>query len=89
MGGFEVKEKRIEKWKDANGNEREHTIIITREVPPDTTAIIYWLNNRKPQQWRNRREYEKSGADDPLMELFRRMDADARNVQPKTERVSS
>ena len=53
-GGFEVKEKRIEKWKDADGVEREHTVIITREVPPDTTALIYWLKNRRPDKWRDK-----------------------------------
>jgi len=55
-GGFEVKEKRIEKWKDADGVEREHTVIITREVPPDTTAQIFWLKNRRPDLWRDRHE---------------------------------
>ena len=54
-GGFEVKEKRIEKWKDADGVERDHTVIITREVPPDTTAQIFWLKNRRPDIWRDRR----------------------------------
>lgn len=24
-------------------------------VPADTTAQIYWLNNRKPKQWKNKR----------------------------------
>ena len=55
-GGFEIKEKRIEKWKDANGVEREHTVIITREVPADTTAQIFWLKNRRPDLWRDRHE---------------------------------
>lgn len=54
-GGFEVKEKRVEQWKDADGVTREHTVIITREVPPDVTAQIYWLNNRRPDIWRNRK----------------------------------
>jgi hypothetical protein len=61
-GGFEVKEKRIEKWKDADGNEREHTVIITREVPPDVTAQIYWLNNRRPDTWRNRKAVDRTGS---------------------------
>lgn len=59
-GGFEVKEKRIEKWKDADGIEREHTVIITREVPPDTTAQIFWLKNRRPDLWRDRHENDVS-----------------------------
>lgn len=59
-GGFEVKERRIEKWKDADGVEREHTVIITREVPPDTTAQIFWLKNRRPDLWRDRHENDVS-----------------------------
>ena len=29
-------------------------------MPADTTAIIYWLKNRKPNEWRERRN-EPSG----------------------------
>ena len=57
-GGFKVTEERIEKWKDAEGNEREHSVIIRREVPPDTTALIYWLKNRLPDKWRDKREVQ-------------------------------
>lgn len=31
---------------------------VTKQVVPDTTAQIYWLNNRRPDQWRNKRVYE-------------------------------
>lgn len=31
------------------------------EVPPDTTAAIFWLKNRKPDEWRDRKETELSG----------------------------
>lgn len=34
---------------------------ILKEVPPDVTAQIYWLKNRKPVQWRDRHEIETSG----------------------------
>ena len=30
------------------------TKTVTKQVAPDTTAQIYWLNNRKPKYWRNR-----------------------------------
>lgn len=26
---------------------------ITKEVSPDTTAQIFWLKNRKPEEWKN------------------------------------
>lgn len=31
------------------------------KIAPDTTAAIFWLKNRKPDQWRDKRETEISG----------------------------
>lgn len=39
-------------------------ITITPTVkhhPPDTTAAIFWLKNRKPDQWRDKQEHEHGG----------------------------
>ncbi|MCI2019959.1 MAG: helix-turn-helix domain-containing protein [Lentilactobacillus buchneri] len=33
-----------------------------RTVPPDTTAAIFWLKNRKPNEWRDRKETQLSGS---------------------------
>lgn len=35
--------------------------IVTKEVVPDTTAQIFWLKNRKPLEWRDKRDVEHSG----------------------------
>lgn len=32
-------------------NERIEIVELEQEVPPDTTAGIFWLKNRKPEQW--------------------------------------
>lgn len=35
----------------------------TREhCPPDTTAQIFWLKNRRPEQWRDKHDVEHSGS---------------------------
>ncbi|RDW17034.1 hypothetical protein CWR48_15650 [Oceanobacillus arenosus] len=34
----------------------------TKEVSPDTTAQIFWLKNRKPTDWRDKKETELSGS---------------------------
>ncbi|MBK5491680.1 hypothetical protein [Bacillus sp. TH13] len=34
---------------------------IKKQVPPDTTAIIFWLKNRKQDTWRDRKEFDHSG----------------------------
>lgn len=31
------------------------TKVVTKEVVPDTTAQIYWLKNRKNEQWNDRK----------------------------------
>ena len=39
---------------------------VTKEVIPDVTAQIYWLKNRKPGDWRDKREPEDTTAIDRL-----------------------
>lgn len=34
---------------------------LIKHYPPDTTAAIFWLKNRKPEQWRDKQELEHSG----------------------------
>lgn len=43
---------------------------VTKQVAPDTTAQIFWLKNRKPQQWRDKKDIEHSGeVNNPYAEL--------------------
>jgi transposase-like protein len=41
--------------------EMVETKRITKEVQPDTTAQIFWLKNRKPNEWRDKQEINHSG----------------------------
>ena len=34
---------------------------VTKQVVPDVTAQIFWLKNRKPDQWRDKQQIEHSG----------------------------
>lgn len=34
---------------------------VTKQVPPDTMAIMYWLNNRRRTEWSQRQEVNLSG----------------------------
>jgi hypothetical protein len=37
-------------------------------VPPDTTAAIFWLKNRRPDLWRDKQNHEITGKDgEPLV----------------------
>ncbi len=45
-----------------NGEEPVYAPYV-EHVPPDVTACIYWLKNRKPKDWRDRTQHELSGPD--------------------------
>lgn len=51
--------------------EVEQTVIKTYEVPPDTTAQIFWLKNRRPDLWRDKHEVTDTTALDKLDEILR------------------
>lgn len=44
-----------------NGNTKKKIKKVKKKIAPDTTAIIFWLKNRKPKSWRDRKELEHSG----------------------------
>ncbi|WKY43923.1 helix-turn-helix domain-containing protein [Eubacteriaceae bacterium ES2] len=56
--GFEYKE--VTKERLENG-ELAITKVVTKLVVPDTTAQIFWLKNRKPGEFRDKRDIEHSG----------------------------
>ena len=54
-------------------------VVTKKEVIPDVTAQIYWLKNRKPDKWRDKREDEPDEADEadtPKIILERKNNAD-------------
>lgn len=48
--GFEYTETKIEESK----KDGRKVTLIKRFVPPETAAAIFWLKNRKPEQWREK-----------------------------------
>ena len=51
----------VTKERDKDTGELVVTKVVTKEVVGDTTAQIYWLKNRKPEDWRDKKEIEHSG----------------------------
>lgn len=43
-----------------NNNGKEMVVDAVKHYPPDTTAMIYWLKNRLPKEWRDRTELDVS-----------------------------
>ena len=37
--------------------------------PGDTTAMIFWLKNRRSREWRDRQEIEHSGSIEPVQDM--------------------
>lgn len=54
--GYSYTEVKVE-----NGEEGTKVTKTVKEVIPDTTAQIFWLKNRKPEQWRDKQNVELSG----------------------------
>ena len=52
MLGYEYKE--TKKYVDEKGNRKVEE--YTKHCQPNVTAIIWWLKNRRPESWRDRRE---------------------------------
>lgn len=50
--GYETQEKRME----TSMKDGIKTVIIKKQVPADPTAAIFWLKNRRPDKWRDRRD---------------------------------
>jgi len=60
--GYKYKETTRELFKNAKSGAEELKVtkVVEKEVSPDTTAQIFWLKNRKPQEWRDKREVDNN-----------------------------
>lgn len=47
--------------KDTGITEMRVTKRVTKQIVPDVTAQIFWLKNRKPDEFRDKRDVELSG----------------------------
>lgn len=59
--GYEYTETRTETTEDG----MTRTVVTQKAMPPDTTAQIFWLKNRRPAVWRDKQQVEHS-ADKPF-----------------------
>ena len=47
---------------DTGKYEMVTTKEVVKEVTPDTTAQIFWLKNRKPEEWRDKKDVTVDGS---------------------------
>ncbi len=63
--GYEITETEKTIDMDKDGNPKPVRIkSVTKQIAPDTMAIMYWLNNRKRVHWSQRQELTVSAGDD-------------------------
>ncbi len=58
--------------KQVNGegsDERLETAEDEVYIPPDTTAIIYWLKNRQPSLWRDKQEIDHTSKGEKIQHI--------------------
>lgn len=48
---------------------QEHVVPYIERYPPDTTAAIFWLKNRRPDLWRDKAQTEITGANGGPVQL--------------------
>lgn len=71
--GYDSKEVVRELVLDPQGNKRMmETKEVIKPVPPDVTAQIFWLKNRRPDLWRDKRDIELSK---PVGDTVKEMEA--------------
>lgn len=51
-------------------------VTVTKHKPANTTAQIFWLKNRKPEQWRDKREFTHDGEINQSLNLSNISDED-------------
>ena len=54
--GYEVTESRFYTETLPDGTTKTHREVIKKQLAPDIAAIIFWLKNRMPNEWRDRQE---------------------------------
>lgn len=69
--GFKAVDIIYEQVKNADTGEYELMPVkkTERDVPPDTTAQIFWLKNRKPDVWSDRKDVTLNGKVNTVAEM--------------------
>ena len=101
--GKEVADARVERslYQKAIGYEQDEVKIFMQsnspdpiyapfiaKVAPDTTAAIFWLKNRKPEEWRDKTERDNRNThdvSDELKQLYKDIQQQKKGILPAPE----
>ena len=59
--GYEKEKTRTYLKDDGTGQKTKHVEVTKEHVPPDPTAMIFWLKNRKPNEWNDKQNINHTG----------------------------
>lgn len=72
--GYTATETVEEIYQEGEGKNRRivssHVRKITKEIPPDVGAIVFWLKNRRPGKWRDKIEAAPEASSELLLSLL-------------------
>ena len=68
--GYDYEETITEVEELDGGRQKKHVRKVKKHMPPDTTAQIFWLKNRRPGRWRDKIEAAPETANELLQSLF-------------------
>lgn len=85
--GYRIKE--VTYKADSDGN-LVAVSAVEKDVPPDTTAQIFWLKNRCPDRWRDRRKEAESDTQSGGVVVLPEVVAEViKTIAPPTENIAS
>ncbi|MGW6120454.1 hypothetical protein ACWFRF_15535 [Nocardia sp. NPDC055165] len=58
---IKVKEVLYDNGKRISEKEHVEVVSVQKTVPPDSTAAIFWMKNRRKENWRDRQEIKHEG----------------------------
>lgn len=66
--GFEYEETITEIEELGNGKQKKQIRKVKKYAPPNSTAQIFWLKNRRPDRWRDKQEF--AGTVEPVQIIW-------------------
>lgn len=63
--GYMVTETKVEHMPDG----KEKITEQERHIPPNVTALIFWLKNRRPEKWRDKRDVNMGTTETPSVNI--------------------
>lgn len=68
--GYEYEETITEVEELEGGKQKKHVRKVRKHMPPDVTAQIFWLKNRRPGRWRDKVEAAPDNSNELLQSLM-------------------